>query len=632
MINLIGHYEISPAVEIFGEAKYANIMAYSLAQPTFDYYMFIPSDNPYMPTSIRNAVDPSLGGVLVTRDNFDLGQRGERIKRETFRSVIGARGELGGGFRYEVSYVHGQTAIVNHFVNDRYTDRWNAAIDVVTDPTTGQPTCRVNVDPTAAVTTTFKAGECVPFNVFGEGNSSAAALNFLRANTTEHSKITQDVVSGQLTGDTHSFFMLPGGPVGFAVGGEYRKETSRFTPDPLEQQGLTFSNKLLPSYGKYDVKEVFGELDLPIAKDVPFIKTLDISGAVRYSNYSTIGSTTAWKVDATWAPISDIRFRGTISTAVRAPNIGELFGAASQTYAFFDDPCAVANRSLGKAPRAANCTTLLQQAGLSADQIAKFAGNGSVSIPGISSGNRDLQAEKAKTWTAGVVLQPSFFRGLQVSVDWYNITINQAINTVDAQQLAELCVDQPSLDNQFCSAITRANGTGFIDGFTVKPQNVANFKTSGLDLNLTYNTHIDNVGTIVFRMIGSYLNRLTFIGTPGAADTDNLGQPYAPRWQAFGSVNLISGPVTLAYNVSWYDKTMRFAKDRYQSSSYVAPEYAWYKERWVHNVQASFAVNKTFEFYAGATNLFDQKPDLGSTTYPTEYIGRSFYAGARFKL
>jgi hypothetical protein len=350
VINLIGHYEISPAVEIFGEAKYANIMAYSLAQPTFDYYMFIPSDNPYMPTSIRNAVDPSLGGVLVTRDNFDLGQRGERIKRETFRSVIGARGELGGGFRYEVSYVHGQTAIVNHFVNDRYTDRWNAAIDVVTDPTTGQPTCRVNVDPTAAVTTTFKAGECVPFNVFGEGNSSAAALNFLRANTTEHSKITQDVVSGQLTGDTHSFFMLPGGPVGFAVGGEYRKETSRFTPDPLEQQGLTFSNKLLPSYGKYDVKEVFGELDLPIAKDVPFIKSLDISGAVRYSNYSTIGSTTAWKVDATWAPISDIRFRGTISTAVRAPNIGELFGAASQTYAFFDDPCAVANRSLGKAP------------------------------------------------------------------------------------------------------------------------------------------------------------------------------------------------------------------------------------------------------------------------------------------
>lgn len=632
VFNLIGHYEFSPALEVFAEAKYANIIAYSLAQPTFDYYMYIPSDNPYMPASIRAAVDPSLGGVLVTRDNFDLGQRGERIKRETFRSVIGARGDLGDGFHYEVSYVHGQTAIVNHFVNDRYTDRWNAAIDVVTDPSTGQPTCRVNVDPEAASALTFKPGECVPFNVFGEGQSSRAALDWIRADTTEHSRITQDVVSAQFSGDTRSFFNLPGGAVGFALGAEYRKETSRFTPDPLEQEGLTFSNQLLPAYGKYDVKEVYGEIDLPLVKDKPFAEILDISGAVRFSDYSTIGTTTAWKVDATWAPIHDIRFRGTISTAVRAPNIGELFGAASQTYAFFDDPCSAANRTLGKAPREANCTTLLQQAGLSADQIANFAGNGNVSIPGIQSGNSGLAPEKAKTWTAGIVLQPSFLRGFQASLDWYSITINQAINTVDGQQLAELCVDQPSLDNPFCAAISRASGTGYIDGFTVSPQNVANFKTSGLDLNLTYNLNAGNVGTFVFRLIGSYLNKLTYVGTPGAEATDDLGQAYSPRWQAFGSVNYIKGAFTLAYNVSWFDKTMRFAKDRYQSASYVAPEYAWYKERWVHNVQASFAMSKTFEFYGGVTNVFDQKPDLGSILYPTEYIGRSFYAGARFKM
>jgi outer membrane receptor protein involved in Fe transport len=351
VVNFIGHYDFSPVFQVFGEAKYVNTMSYSLAQPTFDYSMFVPGDNPYMPTSIRNAIDPGMGGVLVTRDNFDLGQRGERIKRETFRAVVGVRGDFGAGFHYEVSYNHGQTTITNHFVNDRYTDRWNAAIDAVTDPSTGKPTCRVNLDPTAADAITFTPGQCVPFNVFGEGQSSQAALAWLRADTTEHSRITQDVVSGQLSGDTHSFFTLPGGPIGFAVGAEYRKETSRFTPDPLEQQGLTFSNKLLPSHGSYDVKEVFGEVDLPFIKDRPFIHLLDVSAAIRYSNYSTIGSTTAWKVDATWAPVRDIRFRGTYSTAVRAPNIGELFGAASQTYAFFDDPCSAANRTLGKASR-----------------------------------------------------------------------------------------------------------------------------------------------------------------------------------------------------------------------------------------------------------------------------------------
>jgi len=635
VVNLLGHVELTPAFEIFGEAKYANIKAYSLGQPTFDYNMFVGSDNPYMPATIRNAVDPALGGVLVTRDNFDLGQRGESIKRETFRSVIGARGDIGGGFRYEISYVHGQTSITNHFVNDRYTDRWNAAIDAVTDPQTGRPTCRVNLDPEAAEAITFKPGECVPFNVFGEGKNGPAALNFLHANTTQHSKITQDVVSGQLTGDTRSFFNLPGGPVGFALGGEYRKETSRFTPDALEVDGLTFSNKLLPSYGKYDVKEVFGELDLPIAKNRPFLEALDISAAVRFSDYSSIGTTTAWKVDATWAPVRDIRFRGTISTAVRAPNIGELFGADSQTYAFFDDPCSKVNRSLGKPPRAANCAAILKQAGLTDTEIANFAGAGSVNIPGISGGNSSLQAEKAKTWTAGIVLQPSFVPNLQLSLDWYNITINQAINTVEPQELSELCVDQPTIDNPFCGSITRASGTGFINGFTVQPRNVANFKTAGLDLNLTYNVHFYNVGTFAFRLVGSYLDKLTFVGTPGAAPTDELGQSgdyISPRWQAYGSVNYISGPLTLAYNVSWFDKTMRFAKDRYQNPSYVDPRYAWFKERWVHNVQASFTVNKTFEFYGGVTNLFDQKPDLGSITYPTEYIGRSFYAGARFKL
>jgi outer membrane receptor protein involved in Fe transport len=632
VVNFIGHYDFSPVFQVFGEAKYVNTMSYSLAQPTFDYSMFVPGDNPYMPTSIRNAIDPGMGGVLVTRDNFDLGQRGERIKRETFRAVVGVRGDFGAGFHYEVSYNHGQTTITNHFVNDRYTDRWNAAIDAVTDPSTGKPTCRVNLDPTAADAITFTPGQCVPFNVFGEGQSSQAALAWLRADTTEHSRITQDVVSGQLSGDTHSFFTLPGGPIGFAVGAEYRKETSRFTPDPLEQQGLTFSNKLLPSHGSYDVKEVFGEVDLPFIKDRPFIHLLDVSAAIRYSNYSTIGSTTAWKVDATWAPVRDIRFRGTYSTAVRAPNIGELFGAASQTYAFFDDPCSAANRTLGKASRAANCTTLLQQAGLSADAIANFAGNGNTSISGISGGNAALAPERAKTWTAGVVLSPSFLRGFQASVDWYSITINQAINTVQPQQMAELCVDQPSLDNAFCSAISRASGTGYINGFVVGPQNVANFKTAGLDLNLSYTLSLDHVGTFAVRLIGSYLDKLTFVGTPGAEATDELGQTYAPRWQAYGSVAYSSGPVTLAYNVSWYDKTMRFAKDRYQSATYVAPEYAWFKERWVHNIQASFAVTKVFEFYGGVTNLFDQKPDLGSITYPTEYVGRSFYAGARFKF
>jgi hypothetical protein len=312
VVNLLGHFDVSDKLQLFGEVKYANVKAYSLAQPTFDYYLFVPEDNPYIPAAIKSAIDPANGGVLVTRDNFDLGQRGESIKRETWRTVVGARGDLNESLHYEVSYVFGQTNVTNHYVNDRYTDRFMAAIDAVDDGT-GKITCRVNLDPTAAPAITFKPGACVPFNLFGEGKSSQAALDFIHANTTEHSRITQHVVNGFVSGDTRSFFSLPGGPVGFVLGGEYRKESSRFDPDPLEVQGLTFSNVLNPSRGSFDVKEGFAEIDLPVFKDRPFFQTLDFSAAVRLSDYSSIGHTTTWKFDGNWAPVRDIRFRGTIS-------------------------------------------------------------------------------------------------------------------------------------------------------------------------------------------------------------------------------------------------------------------------------------------------------------------------------
>lgn len=633
VVNLNTHFDVSSAFQVFAEAKYANTKSYSLGQPSFDYYLFVPQDNPYIPASIQAAIDPANGGVLVTRDNFDLGQRGENIKRETFRSVVGVKGDLSSSLHYELSYVFGRTNVTNRFVNDRYTDRFNAALDAVRDPATGNITCRVNLDPTAAPTLTFKPGECRPINLFGEGVSDKAGVDFVRANTTQRSRITQNVFNGSLSGDTRAFFSLPGGPVGFVVGAEYRRESSRFTPDVLEQKGLTFSNQLAISKGRFDVKEAFGELDLPLLQDVPFAHVLDLSGAVRFADYSSTGKATTWKIDGAWAPIADIRFRGTISQAVRAPNIGELYGAAGQTYTFFDDPCIVSNRDLGKSTRPANCQALLAQSGLTPAQIAAFEDTRSVNIAGTSSGNAALRPEKAKTWTAGVVFQPGFIRGLQLSVDWYDIKLKQAINTVDAQQLAELCVDQASLDNPFCTSLVREAGTGLIVDYTVQPQNVADFRTSGLEVNLNYGFRLDRIGAFNLKVVASYLNKLTFVDSPGAPPRSELGNTYQPKYQAFVSADYASGPIALNYSLSWWDKTRRYTADRLAGNpTYVDPKYAFYKERWVHNASVNFTVTPKFEFYGGVNNIFNQKPDLGSTTYPTEASGTSFYAGARAKF
>ncbi|MBN8849102.1 MAG: hypothetical protein BGO24_06840 [Sphingomonas sp. 67-36] len=648
VVNLMAHYDVSDKLQLFAEGKYANTRSYSLSQPTYDYYLFIPQDNPYIPAAIRSAIDPELGGVLVTRDNFDLGQRGENIKRETYRSVIGAKGDLSDSMHYEVSYVFGQTSVTNRFVNDIYNDRFFAAIDAVRNPANNQITCRVNLDPnwepdqpysssrSVQSPTTFAPGQCQPINLFGEGNSLQSGLDFIHANTTEHSLITQHVVSGSISGDLRHLFSLPGGPVGYAVGAEYRKEMSRFTPDMLEQQGLTFSNQLLPTRGQFDVKEFFGELDLPLLKDRPFFDTLDVSGAVRFSDYSSIGHTTTWKTDLTWAPVRDIRFRGTLSKAVRAPNIGELYGAPSQTFEFFDDPCIVGNRGLGKSTRPANCQAILSAAGLDQEAIDNFEDPRNTNIPGVQSGNAKLAPEEARTWTAGVVLQPRFIPGLQLSLDWYNINLKNAINTVDPQQLAELCVDQATINNQFCSSIQRQSGTGLITGFTVFPQNVASFKTAGLDLNLNYRFLIEKIGTFNIKVVGNYLNKLTFVGTPGAEPTDEQGTAYngyMPKYQAYTTITYQSGPFTFNYSLSWWDKTLRYSKDTMAGNpNYVAPQYAYFKDRWVHSIYASFDVTQAFQFYGGVNNLFNQKSDLGSIANPVDRVGATMFAGARVKF
>lgn len=645
VVNVLGHFDVSDGLQLFAEGKYANIKSYSLGQPTWDYYLYIPEDNPYIPATIRANIDPAMGGVLVTRDDLDLGQRGENITRETWRGVLGARGALSDSLNYEVSYVYGRTNITSRYVNDIYDDRFFAAIDAVSDGK-GGVTCRANVDPnwtpfqpyadlsTRDLTnpTTFQPGQCSPINLFGQGQDQRG-LDFIHASTTDRSTIEQHVVSASLSGDLRGLFSLPGGEVGYALGAEYRKEISSFVPDPISQKGLTFTNSLSPTKGSFDVKEVFGEISLPLLRDKPFFHSLEFGGAARYSDYSTTGASWTWKVDGSWAPVRDLRFRATYSNAVRAPNIGELFDGASQTFEFFDDPCNPLNIDAGKSTRPANCQAILAAAGLSPGAIASFEDTRTFNIPGLQQGNRNLLEEKAKTWTAGVVLQPRFIPGLSLSADWYNIRLENAINTVGAQQLADLCVDQADINNIFCAAVTRQNGTGLINGFTVAPQNVASFKTAGLDLNLNYRLVTDNLGTFSIRLIGNYLDKLEFIGTPGAEPSNSRGTLGAPKYQASLDITWNSGPVTINYGLLWKDKQRRFSVDTMTGNpDYVAPEYVFYKPVWKHDIYLAFDVNDRFQFFGGVNNVFNQKPDIASALSPVDSVGRYFFAGARVKL
>jgi outer membrane receptor protein involved in Fe transport len=519
IFNLLGHFDVNEKLTISAEAKYVRSHALSLAQPTYDFYLFMTPDNPFMPQAIRNAIVPgaaaayfedpdSPDGVLVTRDNFDMGINTEDALRETLRGVLAANGDLSEHLRYEASYVYGETKSEIVENNNRLEDNWLEAIDVISDPVSGAPVCRSGTP------------GCVPYNIFGNGvrDEGGARLRGHRQRLAHQGDAAGGV--GLAVRRLRFASRAAGGSIGFALGAEYRRETSESNPAQEIVDGLTWVGPITPAEGSFDVKEIFAEINLPVLMDVPYANRLSFGAAFRASDYSTVGQTNSWKVDAVYAPVESVTFRGTYAQAVRAPNIDELFSPEPPRSTSSPIPATSTSSTNGTGTREANCADLLSALGVDpATFTPSNTPQATLFTEGTFGGNRDLNEETAKTWTVGVVLRPEFAPGLSVSLDWYDIEIEDAINTPEAQELAELCVDQPTIDNAFCPGITRDPATGYIVGFTVRPDNVAAFKTAGLDMNFDYRFTTEKMGEFKLQLVGGYLDKLEFVSSPAPTST-----------------------------------------------------------------------------------------------------------------
>jgi len=641
LVDLLGHFDVSDTLTISAEAKYARTRAFSIAQPSYDFYLYMTPDNPYMPQVIRDAVQSGSGefwfedpdapdGVIVTRDNFDLGTNGEDSTRETLRGVLAANGTVSDHLRYEASYVYGETRSRIVEVKNRFEDRWLAAIDVVSDPVTGVPVCRSSLDPEADG---YMPG-CVPYNIFGNGVRNQGAADWVNADSVSHTKVTQSVVSGSMSGDFGDSFKLPGGSIGFAVGAEYRRETSDSVPAEEIEQGLTWVGPITPSEGSFDVKEIFAELNVPVFANERFAHRLSFGAAFRASDYSTVGKTNSWKIDAVYAPVASITLRGTYAQAVRAPNIAELFSPESTTFNFIVDPCDINELNNGTSTRQANCADLLNELGIDPSTfLPSNTPQATLFTEGTYSGNRGLSEETATTWTAGVVLRPEFLPSVSLALDWYDIDIEDAINTPEAEEVAQLCVDNPNLDNPYCPGITRDPDTGFIIGFLVRPDNVANFHTAGLDATLNWILPSTSVGDFHVQLVGGFVDKLEFIPVPGAEVDNDLEEEYYPKFSATLDATWTNGPLSLTYGINWASKTDRFTRETLAGDpDYADPRYFKVKEKWDHEIHASYDITDNVNVYAGINNLFDQKPAFDYSSYPISAMGRYFYAGARMNF
>lgn len=666
--NFTGRYELSDRATVFSELKYTTSDANFFAQPSYVYGLFIDLDNPYIPAAARaDALAPgglgnSLGGVLLAKDMFDLGTQNYDLRRETLRGVIGLEGALTDNIDYEISYVYGQAKQRQDSHNVLIKDRFYAATDIVVGP--NGPTCRSNLNPNAiplgdlfdqfgfpdeAWGVTFTPGAnsgCLPLNLFGEGVADPAAVDWVMGDYSSTATIDQRVLTGFITGNTTGWFELPGGPISYVLGGEYREEESDSRPADIEDlaESIEFPisglGRATRTLGGFDVKELFTEVSLPLLRDLPFAQNLTVSGAFRYSDYSTSGSTETWNLNARWQITPDIAFRTAKATAVRAPNITNLFQGRQQTFQSFADPCSVENLNFGENPtlRRQNCTTDLTAMGVNPNT---YSNSSSEAVAGFIRGNPDLKPEEAETFTLGVILTPRFIRGLSLTVDYYDIQIDDAIQSYAAQTIVDNCYDLPR-PNQFCDLIERGMSggqNGRIVTFDQIPANIASYVTSGYDFTIRY--RLDpadwgvqrDIGRFSFGLVGNKLESLTFVEASGADADNDIGEAGAPEWQVTFDATWDYQNWTVNYGYAWFDKTLRFSRTTVETQPDIAaPEYIYYDARKLHDLQVRYQLNDGFSIYGGVNNISDQLPEPDDYLYPVGPQGRFFYVGLNAKL
>ena len=380
---------------------------------------------------------------------------------------------------------------------------------------------------------------CVPFNLFGGfGSITPAMIDFVTFEQNDSSEQDQLDLTANLSGN---LFDLPGGPLGLAVGVEYRDLNGRFDPDPVVAAGFSSDIPAQPTRGGYDVKDAYAELNAPILADVPFIELLELSGAVRFSDYSTSGSTTTFRGGVNWKPIEDLRLRASYAEGFRAPSIGELFGTQSRFDEVLDDPCS--SHSSNLAPRRfandAEVRAACIAAGVPANGSYQQA-NAQISVS--TGGNEALLPETSESWVAGGVYSPSWLPGLSLEANWYRIRLEGAIQAVPRSTTVLNCL--LTADPATCALVTRVGGAlTEVEGFL---QNIAAIRTSGIDVNLAYRGVETGLGRLGFTWNNTYLLNFDVI-VPGPAGPELLsregtqvGSPAQafPRFKSIGVIDL----------------------------------------------------------------------------------------------
>ena len=620
-LNVKGNYELNDDTTVYAQAKYARTRAITMGQPAFFYggsETTIYRNNAFLDDSVAAYMDENeLDSIQLNRMMTDLGRRTEADERETYRYVLGIEGYIGDEWSYEAFVNYGKTELERENRNNLVLQNFENALNAITDGD-GNIVCASGSD-----------DGCVPLNIMGFGQPSQEAIDYVNTTSVGTSKIEQYNAGATIANS--GIYELPAGYVGFAAGVEYRKEKSEIE-EPDNAAG-TFFNTLGEDKGDYDVSEVFTEVTIPLLADLPGVEMLTFDTAARIANYSSIGNAKSWKLGLDWKVYEDLRLRATKSSALRAPNIGELYGEASQTFFRVDDPCRTDNLAdLANADqRIANCAAL----GIPADFNSDYD---SATLEGVNGGNIDLQAESSISKTLGVVYTPSWFEGFTATVDYWEIELTDAISSIDGQTILDRCVDSESgINNVYCGLIDRDGTTGEITQIRSYALNIAGQEAKGIDFELGYDFDALE-GAFRTSLIATYLKDrkefpfqdnpevfYQYAGTAGESD-----------WQGVFTINYSRGDWEASWKTRYLERSSLYdnqelARNPNPSNRMELPSYA------VTDVTAGYNFANGVSLTVGIDNLFNRALPTGTTGTGSidgayDNIGRFGYVTVAYKM
>jgi outer membrane receptor protein involved in Fe transport len=645
---LYGEYELLDTLKAYTELTYAKRTASQTGitvGPRSTY--FIQPDNAFLPAELV---------TLLNGTGFSLGKKMDHIipafntaELEVWRGLLGMNGQIGGRWNWDLYYQYGR--------NDRHRDgrysrvntEFQYAVDAVdegafrTGTANGNIVCREQLMPDPDP----RAADCVPLNLFGLYNASQEAIEYTYRPVVQDFVYDQHVVAATLNGDLFSGFGA--GPVGAAVGAEYRAEkgevTHGNTPNYTDY-AFTFG---LDYGGSIEVIEAFGELNVPLLEGLPFAEMLEVNGAVRWTQntadnaYTGESKTTdaiSYKISGIWELGAGVRLRGSRSRDIRSAGFSELFNQQVPTESGSSQGI-VDNFNIPGSP-----------------------GLGDDATPILNGGSFALAPEKADTTTAGIVFQPDFVSGLRMSADWYQIDLKDAVTTLTGQSIADFCGDF----DLFCDRITFASPTDitFIDARQV---NLGKLKVQGFDFEVDYRKRLEDLspslgGTIGMRLLVNHqygfkvqaspaVPVLNYAGQVGPVQSGRDFNP-GPEWIWNGF---------LTYDNDGFNATLswrRVAGGIYDVQK-IGPEDDGYDPTLMDSINTnrvkgahyfglalSYEIplggdGRAVEVFGAIDNLFDTKPSiapggggLGGSNYPTNPVyfdtfGSRFRAGLRLR-